>query len=290
MLRFARKIPITQTLTAVILTIGVIVVLFPVLWMIFGSMRSIPETFGTPPSWFPKEFKWDAYLKLIGDPTDSNMFGRSGGKQLRYQMNTYIIALSTAFVSISLGSLAAYGFSRFRIRGGGGILLAIMALQMLPGVSLIIPFYNLANWAGIYDTYWAVIIADTVFALPISIWMLKSYVDSIPVDLEEAAMVDGANRLQALYKVVMPLMLPGLVGTATFAFLYGWNDFVFASILTDGPHLAPMTVALQFYFTQLGREWNLIMALNTLATIPLFVIFVFLQRYVIQGMTAGAVK
>ena len=276
---FGRKISIYQIVTAVILGIGVLVVLFPVIWMIFGSIRPISETFGSPPAWIPRDIKWDAYQKIIGNPN-----------QLRYQWNTYIIALSTAFVSIGLGSLAAYGFSRFRIRGSGTILLSIMALQMLPGVSLIIPFYNLANWAGIFDTYTAVIIADTVFALPIAIWMLKSYVDSIPVDLEEAAMVDGANRLQALFKVVMPLMLPGLVGTATFAFLYGWNDFVFASILTDGPQLAPFTVAINNFFTQLGRDWNAIMALNTIATIPLFVVFVFLQRYVIQGMTAGAVK
>jgi ABC-type glycerol-3-phosphate transport system permease component len=126
--------------------------------------------------------------------------------------------------------------------------------------------------------------------LPISIWILKGYLDSIPIDLEEAAMVDGCNRLQALWRVVLPLALPGIIGTGTFAFMWAWNEFMFAVVLTSGPDAAPLTIAIAQFFTQFGREWNAIMALNVVATLPLLIIFVFLQRWVVQGMTAGAVK
>lgn len=273
------KIPIYQSLVAVLVGLGVLLVLFPIIWMIFGSMRPVTETFGNPPAWIPHEITWDAYERLLSDP-----------QQVRFQLNTYIVALSTALLSVGLGSLAAYGFSRYRILGGQLILLAILALQMLPTVSVIIPFFKMAFRLGFFDTYLTMILADTVFALPISVWMLKGYVDSIPTDVEEAALVDGCSRLQVLYRIVMPLMLPGLVGTATFAFLYAWNDFVFASVLRESLDLAPVTVAIARFFTQHNRDWPAIMALNTIATLPLVAIFVFLQRYVVQGLTAGAVK
>lgn len=276
---FGKKIRLHGLVMAVLLAISLVIVLFPIMWMVFASIRPVSETFGTPPAWIPREISFEAYEEIFFDP-----------RQQRYQVNTYIIALSTAFLSVGLGSLAAYGFSRFRIRGAGFILLAILAVQMLPGVSIIIPFYNMARRAGIWDTYLAMILADTAFALAISIWLLKGYIDSIPTDLEEAAMVDGCNRFQAFYKIVLPLLAPGLVGTATFAFLYAWNDFVFATILRAGHELMPMTVAIGNFFTSHSRDWNSIMALNTMSTLPLVAIFVFLQRWVIQGMTAGAVK
>lgn len=276
---FGRKVRLHGLVTAVLLAIGLVIVLFPIMWMVFASMRPVSETFGTPPAWIPREISFEAYESIFFDP-----------RQQRYQVNTYVIALSTAFLSVGLGSLAAYGFSRFKIRGARSILLGILALQMVPGVSIIIPFYNMARWAGIWDTYLAIILADTAFALAISIWLLKGYVDSIPIDLEEAAMVDGCSRFQAFYKIVLPLLAPGLVGTATFAFLYGWNDFVFATTLRDGHELMPMTVAIGNFFTSHSRDWNSIMALNTMATLPLIALFVLLQRWVIKGMTAGAVK
>jgi ABC-type glycerol-3-phosphate transport system permease component len=143
---------------------------------------------------------------------------------------------------------------------------------------------------GIHNTRLVLILADTAFALPISLWILKSYLDSIPVDLEEAAMVDGCTRLHALLRVVLPLALPGLIGTGTFAFLWAWNEFMFAVVLTSGPDAAPLTIAISLFFTQYGRDWSSIMALNVIATLPLMLLFVFLQRWVVQGMTAGAVK
>lgn len=276
---FNRKYHLTGTILAVLVVVGVGIILAPIVWMVFASMRPLAETFGSPPVWFPRDINFDAYKTILIDP-----------RQQRYQINSWIISLATAFVSISLGATAAYGFSRFKIRGANFILLSVLALQMLPGVSIIIPFVQLARWAGIWDTYLAMILANSAFALAISIWLLKGYVDSIPIDLEEAAMVDGCSRFQAFYKIVLPLMTPGLVGTATFAFLYAWNDFIFATVMRNGHELMPMTVAIGNFFTSHSRDWVSIMALNTMATLPVFILFILLQRWVIQGMTAGAVK
>jgi multiple sugar transport system permease protein len=278
-LQFSQRLRLWQLALIVTVVLCLIVVLFPILWMVFAAIRPMTETLASPPVWIPHEITFSAFERLLADP-----------KQMRFLANTYIIAVSTAAISISLGSLAAYGFSRFRIRGARVILAGILSLQMLPNVTLIIPFFNMAQTLGIHNTYTALILADTAFALPISIWMLKSYLDSIPIDLEEAAMVDGCSRLQALGRIVLPLALPGLIGTATFAFLWAWNELLFAVVLTSGADVAPMTIAISLFFTQFGRDWNSIMALNVLTTLPLLVIFVLLQRWVVQGMTAGAVK
>src|SRR5262245_2839934 len=278
-LQFSQRLRLWQLALLVTVVLCLVVVLFPIIWMVFAAIRPMTETLASPPVWFPREITFSAFERLLADP-----------KQMRFLANTYIIAVSTAAISIGLGSLAAYGFSRFRIRGARVILAGILSLQMLPNVTLIIPFFNMAQTLGIHNTYTALILADTAFALPISIWMLKSYLDSIPIDLEEAAMVDGCSRLQALRRIVLPLALPGLVGTATFAFLWAWNELLFAVVLTSGADVAPMTIAISLFFTQFGRDWNSIMALNVLTTLPLLVIFVLLQRWVVQGMTAGAVK
>lgn len=278
-LRLGRTLRLSSVVLGLLMVAALVIILAPVIWMVFASLRPLSETFGSPPIWFPQDVNFDAYREIFSDP-----------RQRRYQINTWFISLSTAFISVGLGVMAAYGFSRFKIWGADAILLAILALQMLPGVSIIIPFVRLARWAGIWDTYLAMILADSAFALAISIWLLKGYVDSIPIALEEAAMIDGCSQFQAFHKIVLPLMAPGLVGTATFAFLYAWNDFIFATVLRNGHELMPMTVAIGNFFTSHSRDWISIMALNTMATMPLVVLFIFLQRWVIQGMTAGAVK
>jgi multiple sugar transport system permease protein len=255
------------------------VVLFPIVWMVFASMRPVSETLHDPPIWLPREITFAAYRNLLSQP-----------KQIGYFVNTYIISLSTAFLSISLGALSAYGFSRFRIKGAKYILLALLALQLLPNVSLVLPFFNLSQTLHIHNTYFAMIIADTSLALPIAIWLLKGFFDSIPASLEEAAMLDGCSRLQSLWHIVFPLALPGLIGTAVFAFLWAWNEFLFAVVLTIGPEVAPLTVRMSQFFTQYGRDWSDIMALNVIALIPLLIAFIWLQRWVVEGMTAGAVR
>jgi multiple sugar transport system permease protein len=247
--------------------------------MVLASLRPVTETLHNPPIWLPRELTFAAYRKLLTDRT-----------QLSYFINTYVISIGTAVLSIVLSALCAYGFSRFRIPGARFILLSLLALQLLPNVSLVLPFFNLAQTLHIHNTYFALIIADTAFALPIAIWLLKGFFDAIPMAIEEAALLDGCNRFQSFRYVVLPLAVPGLIGTGVFAFLWAWNEFLFAVVLTSGPEVAPLTVRMSQFFSQYGRDWNNIMALNVIALLPLFAIFVWLQRWVINGMTAGAVK
>jgi len=143
---------------------------------------------------------------------------------------------------------------------------------------------------GLYDSYLALILIDTTFALPLVTWLLKSYFDSIPVALEEAALVDGCTRFRALTSVVAPLARAGFIGTGVFAFIRAWNEFMFALILTRGPTKAPVTVGLAELFGQYSIQWNSVMALTVVATFPLVIVFVFVQRHIIRGITSGAVK
>jgi multiple sugar transport system permease protein len=277
--RYNLRLLVGQVLNIAGMLVILVIVLFPLLWMFLASMRPVVETLHNPPVWIPQEITFAAYRKLLGDTV-----------QLGYFFNTYIIAFGTAFLSITLAAFCAYGFSRFRIPGARYILLGLLALQLLPNVSLILPFFNLSQALHVHNTYFALIVADTAFALPIAIWLLKGFFDSIPVAIEEAALLDGCNRLQSFRYVVLPLARPGLIGTGVFAFLWAWNEFLFAVVLTTGPKVAPLTVRMSQFFSQYGRDWNNIMALNVIALLPLLAVFIWLQRWVVNGMTAGAVK
>lgn len=256
-----------------------VAVLFPIVWMVFAAIRPTAETLAFPPVWIPRDISFEAFRKLASD-----------SRELRYFANSYIIAGATALLTILLAAPCAYGFSRFRIKGAPYMLLAILSLQMLPTVALILPFFSMARALGLYNTHLGLIIADTAFTLPVAIWLLKGFFDSIPSALEEAAMVDGGTRFQAMLFIILPLAMPGLVSAGVFAFLWSWNEFLFAVVLTSGEGAAPLTIRMSQFFTQYGRDWNGIMALNVAASIPLLVFFIFMQRWVISGMTGGAVK
>jgi multiple sugar transport system permease protein len=256
-----------------------VIVLFPILWMVLASIRPVIETLHNPPIWLPQNVTFAAYRKLLTDRT-----------QLSFFANTYVIAIGTAVLSTGFAALCAYGFSRFKLRGARLILLGTLALQLLPNVSIVLPFFNISQQLHIHNTHFVLIIADTAFAMPIAIWLLKGFFDSIPMEIEEAALVDGCSRFQSFRHIVVPLARPGLIGTGVFTFLWAWNEFLFAVVLTSGPDVAPLTVRMSQFFSQFGRDWNSIMALNVIALLPLFAIFIWLQRWVISGMTAGAVK
>ncbi len=153
-----------------------------------------------------------------------------------------------------------------------------------------VSYFNLAKQLNLYDTYLVLIMIDTTFALPLVIWLLKSYFDSIPVAMEEAALIDGCSRVKVLLLIVAPLARAGVIGTGMLAFIRAWNEFLFALILTKGPERAPITVGLAELFGVHSINWNGVMAVTTLAVLPLLVVFIFVQRYVISGITSGAVK
>jgi len=255
------------------------ILLFAVYWMIATSFKPNSEVFKYPPSLFPLKPTLDAYKTILRDIKFVHYFG-----------NSYFIAGMASLISIIIGSLAGYGFSRFKMIGGNTLLMSVLLLMMFPRVVLIIPYFNIMNSLKLYDTYTALIIINASFTLPFSIWMLKGYFDSIPQDMEEAAMVDGCSRLQAAYMISFRLAMPGVVATAVYAFLEAWNEYLFGLILTKSYLRSPITVGIGQFFGQFTMNWNVIMAMSVMASLPLMIIFIFLQRYLISGMTAGAIK
>jgi multiple sugar transport system permease protein len=254
-------------------------ILVPVVWMISAGLRPIREILSYPPTLIPRALTLQYFHRILANPTYQHYF-----------LNSALLALTTLCLALVLGSLAAYGFSRYRFPGSKAMLLGILAILTLPRVTLIVPYFHLAHVVGLYDTLLGLIIVNTTFLLPVSTWLLKGYFDSIPEELEEAAMVDGCIRAQALWKIVLPIAVPGLVGVGTFVFIGSWNEYLLAVVLSETPRAQTLTVGLAAFFGQYVRDWNGIMALSTLASLPLVAMFVFLQRWVVQGLSSGAIK
>lgn len=276
---FLSRHVVHQAVIVGLTTLSAVVILTPIVWMINAAFRPIKEVLAYPPRLDPSQLTVEYVVALVNNELYRGYF-----------FNSTILALSTLAITVFLGLLAAYGFSRFKMRGGRIMLLGIMALLMLPTVTLIIPYFRLAHLSGLYDTLLGLIVVNTAFILPVCTWLLKGYIDAIPVDLEEAAMVDGCSRLQAIWKILIPLAIPGIIGTGTFVFIFAWNEYLLAVTLTDTPASQPLTIGLAAFFGQYVRDWNSIMALSTVTSVPLMLVFVIFQRWVVQGMTSGAVK
>lgn len=268
-----------QLVIAAVTIMGAAVILAPIVLMINAAVRPITEILAYPPKLIPQQITHEHFANVVLD----------GENQLHFR-NSTVLAFSSLVVSVGLGYLAAYAFSRFRLRGGRVMLLGILGILMIPRILLIIPYFRLAAALGVRDTIPGLVMVNAAFTMPIAIWLLKGYIDSIPVELEEAAMIDGCSRLQAVWKVLIPISVPGIVGIGTFVFIAAWNEYILAIILTDTPDTQPLTIALAKFFGYVARDWNSIMALSTVTSLPLALIFIVFQRYVVQGMTSGAVK
>ena len=277
--RVVKRQQVANAAVMLLTALGAVLVLFPIFWMVLASVRPVLEVLAYPPQWIPRQFTLEYYRQLF----DSSEY-------VQYLKNSYIIATGTTLWSLLLALLAAYGFSRYKVPGGRAILLAMLALYMMPGVSLVLPYFRISMSLHLYDTRLGLILAYSSFVLPMATWLLKGYMDSIPFDLEEAALVDGATRLGAMRRILLPLIAPGLVATGTMGFLSAWNEFFFAVVLTTSIKAQTLTVGIGRFFGQYNRDWNGIMALTTFASLPILLGFVLVQRWVVQGMTAGAVK
>ncbi len=253
--------------------------LFPFYWMLNTSLKPQPEVFQSPPSFFPRHPTPAGYLSIWA----SRLVGR-------YFLNSAVISGGSTLLALVLSALAAYGFSRFRLRWERPLILVLLLTQMLPATLLIIPYFQLMAKLHLINSYLALILAYVSFALPFSTWMLVGFFRSIPLELDEAAMVDGCGRLGAFWRVILPLSLPGLVAVAIFTFLLAWNAYVFALVLTTDPKMFPLAVGIANMLGEYQVIWNEMMAAAVLATLPVFVLYGFLERYLVQGITAGAVK
>lgn len=253
--------------------------LLPFLWMFSTAFKTASQVYTSPPTWFPAH------------PTLSN-FGYilQRGPFMLYFRNSLLVSLGTTGLGLVVSILAGYGFSRFRVPGHSYLLFGFLMVQMFPSVLLIIPLFQLFKFFKLMNTLYALILANTTFAVPLCTWLIKGFFEQIPYELEEAAMIDGCSRLGAMLRVALPTSLPGIVAAAIFVFIGSWDEFVFALTFTSSDVVRTLPVGLQRFITSYEIQWNHMAAGTVLVTIPAVVLFLFIQRYLTQGMLAGSTK
>ncbi len=249
---------------------------FPIYWLFMISFKTADEIYSYPPKWWPGQLQFNSYAVLFKDGDATTVW------------NSFVVAGVSTVIAMFLGTLCAYSIARFRT-GGDHLANWIISQRMVPPIAVVFPIFLLYVWFKLVDTYVGLIILYTAFNLPYVIWMMRGYILDIPKALEESALVDGCTRWQVLWKVVFPMCRAGLFATAIFTFVFAWNDFIFALVLTR-TEVTTYTVQVTHYFGGQSNFWAKISAMSVLGTVPIFIIVGFMQRYLVRGMSLGAVK
>jgi multiple sugar transport system permease protein len=254
----------------------VIIFVFPIYWLFMISFKTPAEIFAFPPKWYAQHFQFGNYYGLFKD-------GDAGTV-----LNSLILAGISTIVAMIFGTMAAYSLVRFKT-GGENLAVWIISQRMMPPIAIAFPIFLLYVFFGWVDSYHGLIILYTAFSLPYVTWMMRGYIEDIPLELEESALVDGWTRWQVLWRVVFPMARSGLFATAVFTFVFAWNDFLFALVLTR-TEVITYTVQVTHYFGGQSNFWAKIAAMSVLGTIPVFFAVATLQRYLVRGISMGAVK
>ncbi|MDR1104973.1 MAG: carbohydrate ABC transporter permease [Treponema sp.] len=262
-----------------LLIAGLLYAFFPVLWMFFVSLKSNTEIFSLPPRLLPKVFTLKPYISIFLSPF-----------KLRFFLNSYLVAVSVTALTLFIAILSGFGFSRYKFRFKRILNLLIIATQTVPPITLLIPYFGIVVMLRLYDTYFALILTYMVFTLPYAILMMTGYFNTMPKELDEAVMVDGGSSFFALWRVLVPNAVPGIVATGVYTFLLSWNEFLFALTLTKSTEMRTVPIGIQQLMGQHAYEWNEMMAMGILGSFPILVLYLAAQRYFIAGMTSGAVK
>lgn len=270
-----RKI-LGQVLVYIIVIITIILSIAPIVYLLITSFKPPELTFAIPPVW-----SFTPTLQNYAEVLTPDFFS--------YLMNSLVVALSTTLIALILGMFAAYGFARFRFRGAFWLRMSALIPQMLPPITIIVPLYVLFNGFDLTDTRTALIISYLTFTIPLAIWMMIGFFEDVPDDLEESAMIDGCTRFQALWKIILPIVTPGLAATAILNFMYCWNEFLYAVILT-GRNARTLPVTITSFMTNKAILWGRIAASGALILIPILIFALVAQRYLIRGLSKGAVK
>ncbi len=254
-------------------------VLFPVAWMASTALKTEQEALAIPPTLIPQQFTTFGFEYMW----QMKPF-------LKYFLNSLLTAGPTALFSTLFGGLAAYSVSRYRFGFRKPFMTIVLCTQMIPGVLLVGPYFKVLNQFGLFDTHVGLILGYTAVALPFCTWMLKGYFDSVPRELDEAALVDGCTKLEALFRVILPLSVPGMVATGIFAFLLAWGDLLWALCLTSSENVTTVTLGIANSVGEYRVVWPALMAAALIACVPSVGFYSFLQKYIVGGMTNGSVK
>jgi ABC-type glycerol-3-phosphate transport system permease component len=258
----------------------VLVVMLPLSWAFFGSLKPQSEIFSYPPSFFPKEFSLQAYLDIL-----------TRTQIPRFLVNSIIVTLVTTVLVICCASVAAYGFSRWSFRGKNVVMVGLLVCQLIPSGVTIIPYYLMMNQLNLLNTHAGLILIFTATHVPFALWIIKGQFDAIPVSLDEAAVIDGASRWRVLFTVIMPVSLPGIGAAACLTFITVWAEFLIPMVLANSPETTLVSVGLYNLF---GRDsttfYNQLFAAAVLATTPVIIAYLVAQEQFISGLTGGAEK
>ncbi len=267
--------------THFILIFASAVSIFPVLWILSASFKFKKDIFSETIQLIPHNFTLSNYEYI---------FTGDNGIFLKWIFNTISISLLTTLLSVFLASTAAFAFSQFKFKGRRLGLYLFIITQMFPGAILVVPLYSIFKNLGLFNSYTGLIIAYATTAVPFCVWMLKSYMDTIPKDIVEAARIDGLNEFGIFYKIIVPLSMPGIVVTSFFAFITAWNEFMFAMTFITKKELYTIPVGLKTFLSQFDTSWHYLSAGAVVITIPALIIFLFAQKKLVDGLTLGGVK
>ena len=266
-------------------------VLAPFSWLVLTSFMHETDAMAVPPHFLPERPTLDNYATFVAPTGTRSIVGsRAAENTMPGIRNSLLAAAGTAALNLVLGVLAGYSFARLRFRGRTGVLFLYLGSRMVPGIALIVPLYLVIQRAGLLDNLLALVVTYLTFTLPFTIWLLKSYFQGIPRELEEAALVDGCGFWRMLGRVLLPAAAPGLVAAAMFAFMTAWNDYLFAVILTSSMAAKTVPVVVAGFATDVTTERTLMAAGGVLAVVPPLVLAFLFQRLIVQGLVSGAVK
>lgn len=264
-----------------LLALTLFYILFPFYWMVVNSLKPAAELFSTPLSYWPRQLTLDNYRAVLAD-----------GSFVRSIRNSMVVAGSATFLSLVLSAMAAYALARYKFAGKQVTLYVILGMSTFPQIAVLGGLFTLARALGLYNTYGALVLSYMIFTLPFCVWVLTNFIKDIPDTLDEAATIDGANPLQLLWHVIIPLAGPGLVATGLLSFINAWNEFLFALTLTADSQARTVPVAVALFSGQSEHElpWGKITAASSVVTVPVVVLALIFQKRIVEGLTSGAVK
>jgi len=252
---------------------------FPFAWMVATAFKSAQEIFYWPPRFFPEHATTSNILRLF----EQTHF-------LNYFLNSILVASATVLLTLALAAPGAYSLTRYRFRGRETLAAIVLFTYMFAPIMIIIPFYVMVRYFGIANTHLALVLGYTAFSMPFALWMLRTFFQSIPLDLEEAALTDGASRGRAVLYVILPLALPGIVATGIFTFILAWNDYIFVRILITSDVLKTLPIGIADLYNSSVIDWGMIMSSGMLVIVPVVAVFAYIQKYLVAGWGSGGVK
>ena len=268
-----------KVILSILLVIGGVFAAFPILWMVCSSLKDNSAIFSWPPKFFDETASLASYVAVF---TDS--------MKVRFFINSYIVAGCVVLVTLFIGILAAYAFSRFDFPGKGVFNSLIVSVQAIPPIVLLIPYMGMIVALKLFNTYFALILTYLITTLPYCILMMTGYFNTLSKELDEAVMIDGGSRWRALWGVLVPISLPGMVSVGMYTFMQAWNEYLFALALTQTTEMRTVPIGINLLMGQHAYDWSQMMAMSFLGSLPVLLLFIFFQRYFIAGMTSGAVK